>query len=65
LIVDYYFDPSEFFEDDSIDINKYKDKIEIEESVISKALTSIDKSESRKISYDYNHDNKLSFNFYL
>jgi hypothetical protein len=63
LIVDYYFDPSEFFEDDSIGINKYKDKIEIEESVISNALNSIDKSESRKISYEYNHDNKLSFNF--
>lgn len=57
LIVDYYFDPSEFFEDDSVNNNNNNnDKIEIEESVISNALNSIDKSESRKISYDYNHN---------
>ena len=55
-IADYYFDPSEFFEDDSVNNNNNNnnDKIEIEESLISNTSNSIDKNESRKISYDYN-----------
>lgn len=53
-IADYYFDPNEFFEDDSV--NNNNDKIEGEESVISNTSNGIDKNESRKISYDYNHN---------
>jgi len=54
-IVDYFFDPNEFFEDDPVN-NNNNDKIEIEESVTSNTSNSIDKNESRKISYDYSHN---------
>lgn len=57
-IADYYFDPNEFFEDDSVNnnYNNNNDKTEIEESVISNTSNSIDKNKSRKISHDYNHN---------
>ena len=53
----YYFDLHKFLEDDSVNNDNYNHR-EIEESVIFNALNSIDKYESKKISYDYNYDDK-------
>jgi hypothetical protein len=66
--IDSYFYPGKFFKENSVNNNNNnnnneQDKKEIEKSVISHTPKSIDNSESIKISYYYNYDNRLTFNF--